>query len=344
LIRNGILVPLLFITLLTVQYSSAQTSIPISKNLEVPDLDIDESADTEDSGPEVEVEPGAEVEGEPTVKGEDDSEAEVEPEVQGGEPAAQDANQTDSEEPKGPSPKKEVGGSLDIANETQQLLPPAYQIKITFDAIQVARKLPSQAICGKWDLGVYVQGKLVRLDNMGQPLKVCKSQLYPLKDAEATVDIPAESVESPKDYQPLSIFTAGSQLDNCDPKPLPGELPEVRKILADKGSTRPYYANADENIKKIQFQISNGCIPKTNAVWCDTCYNVPVYYDYNASLTDISLLEASPGYGKVVSKDTIGNPESVQIDTCTYGYVDILGWFCLYYTIDCPLCAAIRVH
>jgi hypothetical protein len=64
-------------------------------------------------------------------------------------------------------------------------------------------------------------------------------------------------------YQLLSIFTAGSQLDNCDPKPLPVDLPEVRKILSDKGSTRPYYADAKERITQIQGGINNGCILKT---------------------------------------------------------------------------------
>jgi hypothetical protein len=44
----------------------------------------------------------------------------------------------------------------------------------------------------------------------------------------------------------------------CDPKPLPSDLPEVGKILADKGSTRPFYANADEKIVEIQKRISNG--------------------------------------------------------------------------------------
>lgn len=52
---------------------------------------------------------------------------------------------------------------------------------------------------------------------MGQPLKVCTDRVIQLKDAEATVEIPGESVESVKDYQPLSIFSAGSELDNCNP-------------------------------------------------------------------------------------------------------------------------------
>jgi hypothetical protein len=224
------------------------------------------------------------------------------------------------------------------------LLSPAYQIKITFDAIKV-KFLGYLSKCGQWppgewDIGVYVQGKLTKLDDMGQPLKVCADMVVQLKDAEATVDIPAESVESPKDYQPLSIFTAGSQLDNCHPKPLPAELPEVRKILSDKGSTRPYYANAEEKIRNIQDQISNGCISNSRMVcpFGSGCY----YYFFNNTLSAINILEESPGYGKYVPKNTVGNPPSVQIDTCnTYSKSYI---FCLYYTIYCPLCPSIRVH
>jgi hypothetical protein len=341
LTKNGILIPLLFIALLTVQYSSARTLIPISKKLEVPDIDIDESAETGEREPDVEVEE------EPTVKGEDASGPVEEGPVVQEEPVGEEVNETSSEEPKGPSPKKGVGGGLDIANATQQLLPPAYQIKITFDAIKV-KSLGNLQKCGQWppaewDIGVYVQGKLIKLDDMGQPLKVCKDMVVQLKDAEATVDIPGESVESPKDYQPLSIFTAGSQLDNCNPKPLPAELPEVRKILSDKGSTRPYYANAEEKIQNIQDQVSNGCIPKTYTTIgvCQLYTGCPETYYYNHTLKDLQLLEESPGYGKYVPKDTVGNPASVQIDTCE---VYRTGSFCLYYTIYCPLCPSIRVH
>jgi hypothetical protein len=118
--------------------------------------------------------------------------------------------------------------------------------------VQAYNPSPKNCVIAKWDLGVYVQGKLIKLDDMGHPLTVCYGALVPLKNAEVTVEIPDETVESPKDYRPLSIFTAGSVISyNCDPKPLPSDLPEVRKILADKGSTRPFYANADEKIVEI---------------------------------------------------------------------------------------------
>jgi hypothetical protein len=193
---------------------------------------------------------------EPSVKGGDEEEPEVqqeepivkgegEPKVQGEDDSMNKDNETESEEqPTRTAPRKEVEGGLDIANLTQQPLYSAYKIKIIFDAIK-ATNVGGHTGCGNWDMGVYVQGKLVKLSNMGQPLKVCTDRVIQLKDAEATVEIPGESVESVKDYQPLSIFSAGSELDNCNPEPLPANLPEVRKVLADKGSTRPYYAHAN---------------------------------------------------------------------------------------------------
>jgi hypothetical protein len=128
-------------------------------------------------------------------------------------------------------------------------------------------------------------------------------------------------------YQLLSIFTAGSQLDNCGPKPLPVDLPEVRKILSDKGSTRPYYADAKERITQIQGGINNGCILKTITQYgCLAGLCGYWYFTYNTTLASLNILEGSPGYGKVVPKDTAGNPSSVRINTC--------GSFCLYYTLD----------
>ena len=200
-------------------------------------------------------------------------------------------------------------------------------------------------------MGVYVQGKLVKLNN-NQPLRMCGSKAVQLKDKEITVEIPGQSVESVKDFQPLSIFSAGSELDNCNPAPLPADLPEVRKALADKGSTRPYYSHAKEEISKIQSQVSNGCIQKYwtnnnpfNCVNLNGNYVCPSGYS-NETLKNLNYVFESPGYGKIAPKNTPGNPESVPIASC-YTYPnpnDDTRHFCLYYTIECPLCAAIRVH
>ena len=287
------------------QYSGAQDIIPISKDII---LTPDEEPDVQGGGEEEpivpEEEPEAQVEEPEVPKGEPPIVGEDEPEAQGGDES--------EEQPITTPPGKGPIGGLDITNTTQQTLPPAFKIKIIFDAIRVKDVGSYRSNCGDWDIGVYVQGKLVRLNNINQPLKVCTGKDIQLKDAEAIVEIPGESVQSAKDYQPLSFFTAGSELHNCNPKPLPADLPEVRKILADKGS----YADAREQIGKIQKQISNGCIQK---FWRDniftgncTSYGGQTICDsgtFNATLADRNFLFRSPDYGKVVPVNTLGNPE-----------------------------------
>jgi hypothetical protein len=201
------------------------------------------------------------------------------------------------------------------------------------------------------DIGFYVQGKLVRLTNTDQPLKLCPGKLIQLKNVEASVEIPGESVESVKDYQPLSIFSAGSWLNNCNPNPLPTDLPDVRKALADKGTTRPYYAHVDEDINKIQHQISNGCVPYhwINYNNCITLNGQRACQEgiSNKSLTDLNYVFESPGYGKIVPKDAIGNPERGQINSCRSlpnAPYKTTSDYCLSLTIECQLCAAMRLH
>jgi hypothetical protein len=332
------------------QYSGAQNISPISK----------EGTLTPDEKPQVQGQEPAESE-EPQVQGEPEAQVE-EPEEQKEEPSGADEGEPEvkgedeSEEnptPTNPPGKGAVGG-LDIANTTQVTLPPAYKIKIIFDAIKPwhVDTLWGDG-CANWDMGVYVQGKLVRLNNINQPLKVCTGKTIQLKDAETIVEIPGESVESVKDYQPLSIFSAGSELKNCDPKPLPTDLPEVRKLLSDKGTTRPYYAHAYEEIQKIQNEISNGCIEKywslsIGSGYCRTWGGQTICPSgtHNETLKNLKYVFESPGYGKFVPEKTVGNPERVQIDTCSHnvGRYEPTSHFCLYYTIECPLCPAVRVH
>jgi hypothetical protein len=311
--------------------------------------------------------------GEPEVQGEDEGPTDKggEPEVQGGDDLTTKDDETESEDqPEPTDPRKGVQSGLDIANTTQQTLPPAFKIKIIFDAIKpnpanivalpVEREY--QNFCEDWDMGVYVQGKLVRLNDINEPLKICGDRVVQLKNAEVTVEIPGESVESAKDYLPLSIFSVGSELNNCDPTPLPSDLPEIRKILADKSS------NVKETIRKIQSETGNGCIQKKVTVdfFTKICYTLEggitkcippkcitwggqtqcenIYR--NETLANLNYVFYSPGYGKVVSADTVGNPERIQIDTCKYypAMYERTRHFCLFYTIECPLCAAVRVH
>lgn len=320
------------------QYSGAQQINPLSKESKVPEIEPNEPsimAGENESEVQPRVNEGSELKGE-----------QERPNPLGQSELANEGNNTISQEqPETTTHNKGVGG-LHISNLTQQLLPPKYKIKITIDAIR-PKYIDYLKNCGEWDFEVYVQGKLVKLSGSNNPIHVCRETTYQFKDAEpAIVEIPDQVVESPTDYQPLSIATTGSQVDNCEPKPLPSELPEVQKILSDKGSTRPYYANAYQKIWKIASQISNGCTQTAYYHSCiPNCYgwngvNNSYYYFGNHSLALLNIVNYSPGYGKIVPKSTAGNPESVHINTCK----TFQGMFCLYYTIDCPLCSAIREH
>jgi hypothetical protein len=340
------------------QYSGAQK---VPGKIEVPNLPpsaIDENGEE----PEVQGE-------EPEVQGEEPEPQKEEPPVVGeGEPEVQGEDETEPEEQTtGTDPRKGVQGGLDIANTTQQTLPPAFKIKITFDAVRYYDKYLSledldesrPPDCVWWDMGVYVQGKLVRLHDIDKPLKVCGTNYIFLKDAPQTiVEIPGESVQSIKDLQPLSIFTAGSHISACSngtawgtypwpyswPNPMPADLPEVRKILADKGS----YADAHEQIGKIQKQVSNGCTEwsgysKTGCVVFRGALACPWKW-LNRSLATFNQLFWPPAYGKAMPANTLENenPEWVQIDSCRTS--NPAHGFCLQFTIECPSCPAARVH
>lgn len=312
------------------QYSGAQNIIPVSKdNILTPDVE----PDVQGEEPEVEIE-------EPEVQGEDEGPTDKggEPEVQGEDDLTTKDDETESEDQPEPiDPRKGVPGGLldtDTVNTTQQTLPPAFKIKIIFEAIKqnVPETYEYAQYCRNFDIGMYVQGKLVRLSNINEPLRLCGAKVEQLKNAEAFVEIPGESVESITDFQPLSIFSAGSTLKNCIPKALPADLPEVRKILDEKRSTSPYfqdprqfyYPDAVKEIYKIQKNITNGCTPTSG----------------NVSLAYINYVSGPPSYAPNVpagaTENSLGLTERTQVNSCsTYR-----GPFCLFYTIECPICAA----
>ena len=98
-------------------YSSAQNVIPVSKEFQTPDIQLNQSFVKGDDRSEPQVE-----EEEPTIKGENETTSQE--------------NATESEEqPKATKPRKEVEGGLDIGN------PPGiqsfYKIKVTFDSITI---------------------------------------------------------------------------------------------------------------------------------------------------------------------------------------------------------------
>jgi hypothetical protein len=124
--------------------------------------------------------------------------------------------------------------------------------------------------------------------------KPCNIRVWFKPGTEVTVEIP-QSEESPKDSQPLSIFTVGVEIDSCGWNTWPSELQNVEKILADKGTTRPYYANAKEKIADIQGHMSQAA-----TVGDEICGDI----NKNDILGSINIFELPPGYGKIGPSDS----------------------------------------
>lgn len=273
---------------------------------------------------------------------------ETDEDEQTNEPTTQEENQTAT---KGPVQKKFDPGQItpDVTGPTV-VTPMFYNMKIIFNSIEVREDHdPWTSGCGEYDLGVYVQGKLIHLSDVsGTPQhptrlwKVCAApyvgdtkQVYFKPGTEISVDIPVDP-ESHRDAQPLSIFTVGVEVDNCGKVTWPKELQNVQEILTEKGTTRPYYAGAMAKIADIQSQMS-----QAGRVGDEVCGDV----NKNDVIDGMNILLSSPSYGKRVSPDTTGNPPSKDHVTCASATPPgTPSDFCLSYTIHCPNCAATRVH
>jgi len=341
IIKNGLTFPLMFILVVSiifnVQYSNAESIIQVSKFPTGPEIGTEEELTVKD-------------EEEPTVKDEGDQSVEDErqPTVKGEEGIInEESNETKSEALTG-----KFGSNLVDKNFSQlaeaNVTRPNYTITIKFDTLTPFGPDPAAAGIYEWNIAAYVQGEKNVLkfpttsSNFGTISYKFYSENYrkpiPLKNPPVTIEIPAEPVESIYDSMPLSIFTVGTYKGNppCStlyiPPSWPTELPEVKEALADKGSTRPYYAHTMEKITQIQQETNTGCInvvPRSGG-----------YDQVNMKLKGtLNVLERSPNYGKRVPADTVGNPESVQVTTCTHPFL-----YCLTYTITCPLCLTQRVH
>jgi hypothetical protein len=219
---------------------------------------------------------------------------------------------------------------------------PSYKIKIIFDSI-----IPLEdhegllSGCGEYDLTAFVQGKKISLTKatdafdadgyyLGDLWNVCdqdidrRRPIHFKPGTEVTVEIPM--ADTPFDAQPLSIFTVGTEIDGCMRATLPNNLNEVQQVLADKGTTRPYYEGVKEKIAKIQSDI-NSQLPLAG------CLGNPSIINDNDLLGTINEIYYPPGYGKLVGGSD--NPGSNQAKSST-------GDFWLYWKVDCPLCAGIR--
>ena len=322
------------------QYSGAQK---VPGKIEMPNLPP--SAIDENGEPEVQGE-------EPEVQGEDEGPTDKggQPEVQGEDDLTTKDDETESEEqPEPTDPRKGVEGGLDIANTTQQTLPPAYKVKVSLESI-AASYISDGKNCAWWVMVAYVQGKLVKIYShpggwSGAPpesIGVCKDNKYyelgyPSGPPSVNVEIPNDLVESIKDYQPLSIFTVGWQNDSPSTCPLrmnaPEELPEVQRILADyKGSA---HADAKEKIARIQHEVQNQI-----SVGCSPTPPTETSHPKNQRLDTVNVLLTAPSYGiKVAAEDALEKrPYWHLITNCETSP------YCIVYGIHCDLCAVARQH
>ena len=115
--------------------------------------------------------------------------------------------------------------------ESGQLAPP-YKVKVTFTSVTVHN--PHEGTFsgdGEYDLSVYVHGKLVSLTDMSR--KAGGSGLWDVSTGE-TVRFPPGS-ETSVDIDrilPLSIFTVGSEVDDCGRTSFPSNLePQIVTLL-----------------------------------------------------------------------------------------------------------------
>jgi hypothetical protein len=222
---------------------------------------------------------------------------------------------------------------------------PSYKIKIIFDFILPLEDHESAfSGCGEYDLTAFVQGKRISLTDAtdvyvngqygGNLWDVCNDDIDRRRPihfkpgTEVTVEIPM--ADTPFDAQPLSIFTVGTEIDGCMRATLPSNLNEVQQVLADKGTTRPYYDGVKEKIAKIQSDI-NSQLPLAG------CLGNPSLINDNDLLGTINEIYYPPGYGKLVGPNGPNNPGSNHAMSSTSDFV-------LYWKVDCPLCAGIRQH
>ena len=333
------------------QYSSANTIIPISDILKPGIEEIEPELESEDEQTVKDQEKSDTEKEQAETEGEDEQTVKDEDKPVTKEPITEQPNQTKSEETKSEVPTGKFGSNLVDKNfstlkEANVTNAPNYTITIKFDSLTPFQRPGS---CSFWTIAAYVQGERnelifpqIQLALKRIPYKFCdENRAIPIpldKNPPVTVEIPREPVENIHDSMPLSIFTVGyaiSEFGECSTylsTPWPTELPEVKNALADKGSMRPYYAHTMEKITQIQKETNRACTS------IGYQYNSP--YPINNQLTGtLNVLEGSPTYGKRVPADTVGNPESVKVTTCTHPFL-----YCLTYTITCPLCLAQRVH
>jgi hypothetical protein len=347
LIKNAIVFLLAFTLVyqvLTFQHLDAQNTIQVSKFPAGTDAGLENQLTTKDENElttKDENELTTKDENELTTKGEE-----------GEEPVNEESNKTNSEQvqleeeketPKVIPPKK-FGSDLAVNITTSNLTATnlSYKVKINFRSIIVFNDHdPIGSGCGEYDLAVYVQGTLVVPASTLR--QVCGESApggteyffdYNTFDYGAFVAKPGESFW---DLPPLSIMTIGVEVDNCGKVTWPKEIKEIKDILADKGTTRPYYAGAKEKIAQIQsdmtwFAQGGGVVlPNYGYKGCTAS-------NKNDMLSPINDLYYPPSYGSQ-------GPIVISYQMVRGNIISTAGEdFYLTYDITCDECPVKRVH
>jgi F5/8 type C domain len=282
-----ILLSSLVATTFQIQYSGAQTLVPVSKEFQMPDIELNESTVKGDDETEPQVE-----EEEPTVK--DGGEPETQDEDQVNVPEENETtnqeNDTESEEqPKVTIPRKKVEGGLDLDTPGIDL---PYKIKVTFDSITIDDDREGDfSGDGEFDLSAFVQGKRIDLTaaSGGKIWDAHQYKTYQFNPGtEVTVNL--------RETVPLSIFTFGHEVDGCGRVKWPGvDDPAMQTLVTTLNQpSAPGVANAAHSLKSEAIYHFKGLF--VNQQICSLYNPLKVPNDQLEGLVGPSLDEARPGF------------------------------------------------
>ena len=161
---------------------------------------------------------------------------------------------------------------------------PTYRITVTFNSVTVHNSHEGfLSGTGEYDLGVYVQGKLISLTNAGGS----GGGLWDVSSGE-TVTFPAGTkvtVDVPSNL-PLSVFTVGSEIDGCDRTAFPSNIQS--KVVAALQNYVPLGKYIQEPLNKLINYVGckfnpNDPIGQINKVFNPISYGVGPHADRSSS-------------------------------------------------------------
>ena len=161
---------------------------------------------------------------------------------------------------------------------------PTYRITVTFNSVTVHNSHEGfLSGTGEYDLGVYVQGKLISLTNAGGS----GGGLWDVSSGE-TVTFPAGTkvtVDVPSNL-PLSVFTVGFEIDGCDRTAFPSNIQS--KVVAALKNYVPLGKYIQEPLNKLINYIGckfnpNDPIGQINKVFNPISYGAGPHADRSSS-------------------------------------------------------------